>query len=254
MSNTILGDPLFAAGPDGKLKSRIATVFPRFHAIVTLPGIHATQIAAFVEWLIGQQLPAGFPQTAAEKEKAARDDAVALTVEGETVQIRPDPANTPLAFRADRFLQTFVSKRRIKFLNVLNERGPRCGEAAGRMLADRPPPHVAGGNERADLGSANRHSRQGDLLLQQHDRHPLVDVPGVFPAGQPGRILAAAAPGRNPRVLRKSEFPLQSGNRLLHGGRPLPAAMSSLLTSSVCSMRNNCGRLTKTSAAVSTRR
>lgn len=118
---TILGEPLFAEGPDGKLKSRIATVFPQFHAIVTLPGIHATQINAFVEWLLRQQLPAGLPQTPEEKETAARDDAVALTIQGDTVQIRSDPENTPLAFRADKVLQTLVSKRRIKFLNVLNE-------------------------------------------------------------------------------------------------------------------------------------
>ena len=88
---TIIGEPLFTVDSDGKLKSRIATVFPRFHAIVTLPGIHATQINAFVEWLVQQQLPAGFPQTPEEKERAARDDAVALTIEGDTVQIRPDP-------------------------------------------------------------------------------------------------------------------------------------------------------------------
>ena len=119
---TILGEPLFAKDPAGNLKSRIATVFPRFRAIVTLPGIHATQIDAFVEWLLQQQLPAGFPQTPEEKERAARDDAVALIVERDTVQIRPDPENAPLALRADRLLQTLVSKRRIKFLNVLNER------------------------------------------------------------------------------------------------------------------------------------
>jgi len=119
---TIIGEPLFTQDAAGKLKSRIATVFPRFHAIVTLPGIHATQINAFGDWLIQQQLPAGFPQTPEEKERAARDDAVALTIDGDTVQIRPDPENMPQALRADKFLQTFVSKRRIKFLNVLNER------------------------------------------------------------------------------------------------------------------------------------
>lgn len=123
MSNiTIIGEQLFAKDPAGKLKSRIATVFPRFHALVTRPGIHATQINAFVDWLVLQQLPPGFPQTPEEKERAARDDAVALTIEGDTVQIRPDPENTRQAFWADKLLQTFVSKRQIKFLNVLNER------------------------------------------------------------------------------------------------------------------------------------
>jgi hypothetical protein len=123
MSNKIIiGEPLFAKDADGKVKSRIATAFPRFHAIVTLPGIHATQIDAFVEWLVRQQPQGGAAQTAEQIEKAARDDAVALTIEGDTVQIRPDPGNMPLAYRADKLLQSFVSKRRIKFLNVLNER------------------------------------------------------------------------------------------------------------------------------------
>ena len=118
---TIIGEPLFTEDPGGKLKSRVATVFPRFDAIVTLPGIHATQINAFVEWLIRQELPARFPQTPEDKERAVREDAVALTIEGDTVQIRPDPENMRQAFRADKLLQSFVSKRRIKFLNVLNE-------------------------------------------------------------------------------------------------------------------------------------
>lgn len=38
-----LGDPLFERGLSGKLRCRIATVFPHHHTIVTLPGIHATQ-------------------------------------------------------------------------------------------------------------------------------------------------------------------------------------------------------------------
>ena len=136
---TIIGEPLFTEDTAGKLKSRIATVFPRFHAIVTLPGIHATQIQAFVERLIGQQLPAGFPQTPEEKERAARDDAVALTIEGDTVHIRPDPENMPLAFLADS-----LCRHRIQAADQVPQRpqreGPQRGQAAGRMLADRLPP------------------------------------------------------------------------------------------------------------------
>ena len=150
---TVIGAPLFAEDPDGKRKSRIATVFPRFRAIVTLPGIHATQIDAFVAWLIGQQLPPEFPQTPAEKEQAARDDAVALTCEGDTVQIRPDPENTPQAFRADQLLQTLVSKWRIKFLNVLNERVREAVKRQGECWRIAPLPTSSAGMKQRILAS-----------------------------------------------------------------------------------------------------
>ena len=42
----ILGDHPFAKNEQGRLKSRIATVFLRTPGLVTLPGIHAMQRAA----------------------------------------------------------------------------------------------------------------------------------------------------------------------------------------------------------------
>ncbi len=121
MSNvTYLGDPLFSKHPDGKLKSRIVTVFPHFDAIVTLPKPHAFQIGDFVARLNQQRAASGRPPMSAEEEQEVRDDAVACVVEGECVQIRPDPQNMPLAFRADKLLQKEASKRQIKFLNVFN--------------------------------------------------------------------------------------------------------------------------------------
>jgi hypothetical protein len=123
----VLGDPLFSRDAAGKLKSRIATVFPHCNAIVTLPGIHAFQINAFVDMLNERFAAMQFPHMTRAEERVIRNDAVALIIEGEagreTVHIRPDPENMPQAFTADALLQrTQVSKRQIKFLNVFNRK------------------------------------------------------------------------------------------------------------------------------------
>ena len=47
----IIGEHPLAKDANGKLKSRIATVFPYGNTIVTLPGIHATQRMAYVDLL-----------------------------------------------------------------------------------------------------------------------------------------------------------------------------------------------------------
>jgi hypothetical protein len=123
----VLGDPLFSRDAEGKLKSRIATAFPHCNAIVTLPGIHAFQTNAFIDWLNQRFLAMGSPPMTRAEERVIRNDAVALIIEGdaghETVNIRPDPENMPQAFTADALLQRMqVSKRQIKFLNVFNRK------------------------------------------------------------------------------------------------------------------------------------
>jgi hypothetical protein len=119
---TTVGGPLFERSVSGQLRNRIATVFPHHHAIVTLPGIHATQRRAFVDLLNERRQAAGRAPLSEAEENAVWNDAVDLILEGDAVQIRPDPNNMPLAFQADKLLQRRVSKRRIKFLNVLNEK------------------------------------------------------------------------------------------------------------------------------------
>lgn len=116
-----LGDPLFSRGPDGKPKSLIATAFPHYDTLVTLPTIHALQIEAFVDARKQQRVAEGAELTK-EEEKEIRNDAVPLVIDGDFVQIRPDPDDMPLAFRADKLLQKEVSKRQIKYLNVFNEK------------------------------------------------------------------------------------------------------------------------------------
>jgi hypothetical protein len=118
----ILGDPPFAVNAAGKLRSRIATAFPRHDAIVTLPGIHVTQRQAFVEHLNRERLSQGKGPLPRQEADFEWSYAVDLIIEADTLQIRPDPVNMPLAFRADELLQRLVPKHRIRFLGVLNEK------------------------------------------------------------------------------------------------------------------------------------
>ena len=120
----ILGDHPLAKDAQGKLKSRIGTVFPRGPnaAVVTLPGIHATQRAAYVEFLNQKRHREGQPPLSRQEESWQWENAVDLIMEDDTVLLRPDPENMPLAFEADDLLQRLVPKHKIKFLYVQNEK------------------------------------------------------------------------------------------------------------------------------------
>ncbi len=115
-----LGDPLFSRQPNGRLKSGVLTVFPHFEVIVTDPKPHAFQIEDFLNWLKARRIADNEPPLTPDEEQEAREDAVPAVIEGDCIQLRPDPQNMALAFRADKLLQKLVSKRRIKFLNVFN--------------------------------------------------------------------------------------------------------------------------------------
>jgi hypothetical protein len=117
---TVLGEPLFAKNENGRLKSRIGTVFPRTRTLVTLPGIHATQRRAYLDHLRDQRRRNGQPPLRPEQEHDEWNGAVDLILDDGAVLIRPDPDNMPLAFEADDLLQVFVPKHRISFLGVLN--------------------------------------------------------------------------------------------------------------------------------------
>jgi hypothetical protein len=119
---TILGEHPLARDSQGKLKSRIGTAFPRSNALVTLPGIHASQRQAFLDFLNQKREAAGQEPLSRHQEHVEWNNAVDLILEDNTVQIRPDPGNMALAFEADELLQELVPKHRIKFLGVLNEK------------------------------------------------------------------------------------------------------------------------------------
>jgi len=149
---TFLGEHPFARDERGALKSRIATVFPRRRAIVTLPGMHVSQRQAFLEHLDRERAGEGSGPFSRRERDSAWSEAVDLVVEEEALLIRPDPGNMPLAFLADELLQEIVPKQDIRFLGVLNEsvrnaiksRGelwritplPKSPEEMGKMIQD----------------------------------------------------------------------------------------------------------------------
>jgi len=117
----VIGEHPLAKDAGGKLKSRIATVFPYGNTIVTLPGIHATQRMAYVDLCSRERLEQGLGPLSREDEATEWRNSVDLIMEGDTILIRPDPNNMPLSFRADELLQNMVPKHRIKFLLVRND-------------------------------------------------------------------------------------------------------------------------------------
>lgn len=114
----ILGDPLFAKNPDGTLKSRIGTLFFRTPGLVTCRGVHAMQRIAWTNELNRLRAEAGEPALTESEAMAEWTDSADLLFTDDYVLIRPDPTRMDLAIKADEVLQTFVSKRRIRFLNT----------------------------------------------------------------------------------------------------------------------------------------
>ena len=119
---TIMGDAPLARDTSGRLKTRIATAFPRHATLVTVPGVHVSQRQAFVDALSEKREAVGRPRLTRSERDREWDGAVDLIVEDNTIHIRPDPSNMPLAFEADEMLRTLVPAERIRFLGVLNEK------------------------------------------------------------------------------------------------------------------------------------
>jgi hypothetical protein len=122
MSLRILGAHPLARDDQGRLKSRIATIFPHARTLVTLPGIHATQREAFLEMLEKEHRKETGQPLSPDRRAAVWSSAVDLIMEDDTILIRPDPERVSLIFEADEALQKMVSKRQIRFLYAQNER------------------------------------------------------------------------------------------------------------------------------------
>lgn len=118
----IIGEPPLTKDAQGKLRSRIATAFPYGNTIVTLPGIHATQRMAYLDMVRRDRLVHGLGPLTRQEEVQEWDNSVDLIMEDDTILIRPEPSNMPLAFRADDLLQELVPKHQVKFLLVRDER------------------------------------------------------------------------------------------------------------------------------------
>lgn len=136
----IIGEHPLARDVHGVLKSRIATVFPRRRTVVTLPGIHAWQRMAFIDFLNSQHRAAGQRSLTLEEEVLECEQSVDLIIDQENVLIRPDPENMALAFEADELLQELVAKQQIRFLHVRHEKVLQAIKARGECWRISPLP------------------------------------------------------------------------------------------------------------------
>ena len=113
-----LGEPIFAKDAEGRLLSRIGTIFFKTPGLVTRRGVHAMQRMMWIDEVNAARAAGGLsPMTEAEEDEELAE-SVDLIFTDEFVLIRPDPERLDLAFRADDELQKIVSKRRIRFLNT----------------------------------------------------------------------------------------------------------------------------------------
>ncbi|MDY0167235.1 MAG: hypothetical protein RBS80_11875 [Thermoguttaceae bacterium] len=100
----------------------IATVFPAENAVVTLPGIHATQRLDFLDWLNKERSAAGLTRLSRDEAEAISLSAVDVVWEERLLLIRPDGSRMDAALAADDLLQRVVPKWQIRFLNTQDDR------------------------------------------------------------------------------------------------------------------------------------
>lgn len=122
MALRIIGDHPLARDAQGNPRSGIGTIFPRRRTLVTLPGIHATQRLAFTRLMNEERKAERLPPLSEEEEMVEWQQSVDLIMDDDSILIRPDPENMNLAFEADELLATLVSKQKVKFLSVMNQR------------------------------------------------------------------------------------------------------------------------------------
>jgi len=123
MQLELIGSHPFEQDAQGRLKSAIGTIFPDHKALYTLPPpVHACQRTGFVDHLNEARKKDGRPPLTSEEEQAVETQSVDLIFEPDEILIRPDPERMELAFAADELLQELVSKRKIKFLLLSDER------------------------------------------------------------------------------------------------------------------------------------
>ena len=113
-----IGDRIFAKDADGRLLSRIGTIFFRTPGLVTKKGVHAMQRMMWIEAVNAERAAEGKPALTMGEEDAEMAESVDLIFTEDLVLIRPNPDRMDLAFRADEELQKMVSKRLIRFLNT----------------------------------------------------------------------------------------------------------------------------------------
>ena len=87
----ILGEPIFAKDADGRLVSRIGTIFFKTPGLVTRRGVHAMQRMMWIEEVNAQRAARGLPAMTTEEEDEELAQSVDLIFTDRHVMIRPDP-------------------------------------------------------------------------------------------------------------------------------------------------------------------
>lgn len=136
----IFGDPIFAKDDEGALKSRIGTVFLNSSVLVTKCGVHSTQRALWLKELSQRRIASGVGPLSEEEATKEMENSVDVVFSGDYILIRPEPGRMDLAFRADKELQSLVSKRRIRYLNMssLGVRAALCERGENWRMARQP--------------------------------------------------------------------------------------------------------------------
>ena len=136
----ILGEPIFAKDENGRLKSRVGTIFLTGHpGLVTQCGIHAMQRQAWIDEVNRERSEEGLLELTEDEISSLIAHSVDLLFLDDVVLIRPDPDRMDLALWADEELQKIVSKRQIRFLNTHAKRVRDALRARGenwRMARD----------------------------------------------------------------------------------------------------------------------
>ena len=136
----ILGEPIFAKDENGRLKSRVGTIFLTVApGLVTQKGIHAMQRQAWIDEVNRERSAEGLLELTDQEIEQLIAHSVDLIFFDDVVLIRPDPARMDLALWADEELQKLVSKRKIRFLNTHAKRVRDALRARGenwRMARD----------------------------------------------------------------------------------------------------------------------
>ena len=133
MPPQFIGADLLARGPDGRLLSRIATVFPCTGTIVTVPGIHATQRIAYADSVSEERRAKNLPPLTEDEQEDLWMLGVDLVIDEDKILIRPDPSAMDLAFEADETLQELYSKKQIRFLHVMDKQVRRAIQRRGEL-------------------------------------------------------------------------------------------------------------------------
>jgi len=136
----ILGEKIFAKDSEGRLLSRIGTMFFNTPGLVTEKGVHAMQRMMWLDSLNAERAAAGLPPLTPEEEEKELELSVDLIFAEDAVLIRPDPDRMDLAIRADEALREMVSKRQIRFLNThsVKVRSTLCERGENWRMARHP--------------------------------------------------------------------------------------------------------------------